>query len=39
MNNTVSNSTDKLIEKFEKLEEKGRTALGPGLLASLGLAS
>jgi len=27
------------LNKFEKLEEKGKTALGPGLLSSLGMAS
>lgn len=35
----VSISEQTLLNKFEKLEEKGKTALGPGLLSSLGMAS
>lgn len=35
----VSISCNNLVEKFEKMEEKGKTALGPGLLASIGMAS
>jgi len=35
---TVKESAETLIKKFEKLKENGKTALGPALLVSLGLA-
>lgn len=35
---TVKDSADSLIKRFEKLKECGKTALGPALLLSLGLA-
>jgi len=34
----VKESAENLIKKFEKLKESGKTALGPALLVSLGLA-
>lgn len=39
MQNSVGQSYQKLLDSFEKLQEKGKTALGPALLASVGLAS
>jgi len=36
---TVKESAETLIKKFEQLKESGKTALGPALLISIGLAS
>jgi hypothetical protein len=36
---TVKDSAETLIKKFEQLKESGKTALGPALLISIGLAS
>ncbi|KRX07681.1 hypothetical protein PPERSA_11230 [Pseudocohnilembus persalinus] len=38
LKHSIENSIDKLTDKFSKLQEKGRTALGPALLASIMLA-
>ncbi len=38
-NNGIEISSDAIIAKFEKLEEKGATAMGPALLASVCLAA
>jgi len=35
LKNTITNSIEKLTNKFGKLEECGRTALGPALLSSI----
>jgi hypothetical protein len=37
--NSIKDTEENLITKFEHLEEKGKTALGPALIASLGLLS
>ena len=39
LSNDVSKSNQTLLNKFEKIEANGRTALGPAILASIGLAS
>jgi len=36
---TVKDSAETLIKKFEQLKESGKTALGPALLISIGLAT
>lgn len=35
----IKDSAELILERFDKLQEKGQTALGPALLASLEIAS
>ena len=37
MTTPVCKSAENLLKKFEKLEETGKTALGPALLAAIGM--
>lgn len=37
MTTPISKSAENLVQKFEKLEETGKTALGPALLAAVGM--
>jgi hypothetical protein len=39
MNQPIIQSYDKIIDNLNKLKENGKTALGPAISASLGLAS
>ena len=39
MTQTIGESSENILKALNKLEEKGRTALGPALLAALGLLS
>lgn len=39
MKNPIKNSADKILEKFQKIEEKGQTALGPALLSAIYMIS
>ena len=37
MTTPIVKSVENLLQKFEKLEETGKTALGPALLAAVGM--
>ncbi len=39
ISNGIEKTSEGIISKFEKLEEKGATALGPALLSSVCLAA